>query len=257
MKVSIITITYNSAQTVEDTLRTVVDQDYDNLEYIIIDGKSKDQTLQIVDKYSDRIAKIVSEKDKGLYDALNKGIKHATGDIVGMLHSDDLYANNTVISKVAAKFAEDPTVEGVYADLVFVNRNDINKPMRVWNSGVYKEGSFLNGWMPPHPTFFVRKEVYEKFGGFNTGLKLSADYELMLRFIHINKIKIAYLNETIVKMRMGGVSNVSFFVKLKANLEDKMAWKLNGLKPKVSTLVMKPLRKIGQYFKRVYSAMFL
>ncbi len=257
MKVSIITITYNSAATVEDTLRTVVEQDYPNLEYLIVDGKSKDQTLKIVDKYKDRIAKIVSEKDKGLYDALNKGIKHATGDIVGMLHSDDLYANAQVISKIVKKFEEDPTVEGVYADLVFVNRNDVNKAMRVWESGEYKEDSFLQGWMPPHPTFFVRKEVYEKFGGFNTGLKLSADYELMLRLIHKNKIKVAYLNETIVKMRMGGVSNVSFFVKLKANLEDKMAWKMNGLKPKVTTMLMKPLRKIGQYFKRAYSALFL
>jgi glycosyltransferase involved in cell wall biosynthesis len=257
MKISIITITYNSAQTVEDTLRTVVSQDYPNLEYIIIDGKSKDNTLQIVDKYKDRIAKIISEKDKGLYDALNKGIKQATGDIIGMLHSDDLYANEKVISKVAKKFAEDPSIEGVYADLVFVNRNDVNKPMRVWQSGEYKEDSFLQGWMPPHPTFFVRKEVYEKFGGFNTGLKLSADYELMLRLIHKNKIKLAYLNETIVKMRMGGVSNVSFFVKLKANLEDKMAWKMNGMKPKFATMLMKPLRKIGQYFKRAYTALFL
>jgi len=162
-----------------------------------------------------------------------------------------------VISKIVKKFEEDPTVEGVYADLVFVNRNDVNKAMRVWESGEYKEDSFLQGWMPPHPTFFVRKEVYEKFGGFNTGLKLSADYELMLRLIHKNKIKVAYLNETIVKMRMGGVSNVSFFVKLKANLEDKMAWKMNGLKPKVTTMLMKPLRKIGQYFKRAYSALFL
>jgi glycosyltransferase involved in cell wall biosynthesis len=256
MKVSIITITYNSAQTVEDTLRTVVEQDYPEIEYLIIDGKSKDNTLQIVDRYKDRIAKVVSEKDKGLYDALNKGIKQATGDIIGMLHSDDLYANKQVITNVVKKFREDPSIEGVYADLVFVNRNDINKPMRVWESGEYKEDSFLQGWMPPHPTFFVRKEVYEKFGGFNTSLKLSADYELMLRLIHKNKIKIAYLKETIVKMRMGGVSNVSFFVKLKANLEDKMAWKMNGLKPKLTTMLMKPLRKIGQYFKRAYTALF-
>lgn len=257
MKISIITITYNSAQTLEDTLRSVVEQDYQDLEYLIIDGKSKDTTLSIVEKYKSRIAKIVSEKDKGLYDALNKGIKHATGDIVGMLHSDDLYAHKEVLSNVAKKFQEDDSIMGVYADLVFVNRNDTNKTMRVWESGEYKEDSFLQGWMPPHPTFFVRKEVYEQFGGFNTELKLSADYELMLRLIHKNKIKIAYLKETIVKMRMGGVSNVSFFVKLKANLEDKMAWRMNGMRPKVTTMLLKPLRKIGQYFKRAYSALFL
>ncbi len=257
MKISIITITYNSAQTLEDTLKSVTSQDYPNLEYIIIDGKSKDTTLQIVDKYKSGIAKVVSERDKGLYDALNKGIKHATGDVIGMLHSDDLYANESVISSVMKKFAEDPSIEGVYADLVFVNRNDTNKSMRVWESGTYQEGDFLKGWMPPHPTFFVRKEVYEKFGGFNTELKLSADYELMLRLIHKNNIKLAYLPQVIVKMRMGGVSNVSFFVKLKANLEDKLAWKLNGMKPNFSTIIMKPLRKIKQYFKRAYISLFL
>lgn len=256
MKVSIITITYNSSATVEDTLRTVVSQDYPNLEYIIIDGKSKDKTLEIVERYKHGISKVISEKDKGLYDALNKGIKHATGDIIGMLHSDDLYANDQVISKVVKKFEEDPSTEGVYADLVFVNRSDVSKVMRTWNSGDYEEDDFLRGWMPPHPTFFVKKECYEKFGGFNTELKLSADYELMLRLIHKNKIKLAYLNEVIVKMRMGGVSNVSFFVKLKANLEDKMAWKLNGVKPGALTMLLKPLRKIGQYFKRAYQAMF-
>jgi glycosyltransferase involved in cell wall biosynthesis len=252
MKISIITITYNSAATVEDTIRSVIAQDYTDMEYLIIDGKSKDNTLTIVDKYRDRISKVVSEKDKGLYDALNKGIKHATGDVIGMLHSDDLYAHPQVISHVAEAFKKDPSVQGLYADLVFVNRNDTNKVMRVWNSGAYEENAFVKGWMPPHPTFFVRKECYEQFGGFNTELKLSADYELMLRLIHKNKIKLAYLPEVIVKMRMGGVSNVSFFVKLKANLEDKMAWKLNGLKPGMMTIFMKPLRKLKQYFKRAY-----
>lgn len=257
MKISIITITYNSAQTVEDTIKTVVSQDYPDIEYLIIDGKSKDSTLEIVDRYRSKITKVVSEKDKGLYDALNKGISHATGDVIGMLHSDDLYAHEKVISKVMNKFKDDPSLDGVYADLVFVNRKDISKPMRVWESGEYIEGAFLKGWMPPHPTFFVKKEVYEKFGGFNTGLKLSADYELMLRLIHKNGIKIGYLKDTIVKMRMGGVSNVSIFVKLKANLEDKLAWKLNGIKPGFATTLMKPLKKIKQYFKRAYATIFM
>lgn len=256
MKISIITITYNSAATVEDTIKSVVMQDYPNVEYLIIDGKSKDNTLQIVEKYKDKITKVVSEKDKGLYDALNKGIKHATGDIVGMLHSDDLYSHPKVLSNIVKTFQNNPHAEGVYADLVFVNRNDTDKVMRTWESGEYQEGDFLKGWMPPHPTFFVKKETYEKHGGFNTELKLSADYELMLRLIHKNQIKLAYLNEVIVKMRMGGVSNVSFFVKLKANIEDKMAWKLNGIKPKMTTMLMKPLRKLGQYFKRAYHLFF-
>jgi len=250
MKVSIITITYNSAATVEDTLNSVVNQDYPNIEYLIIDGKSKDKTLQIVDKYKDKITKIVSEKDKGLYDALNKGVNLASGDIIGMLHSDDLYASNHVISDIVKTFESKPDADGVYADLVFVDRNDINKTTRTWESGDYEEGDFLNGWMPPHPTFFVRKECYERFGGFNTKLRLSADYELMLRMIHKNKIKLAYLPKVVVKMRMGGASNVSFFVRLKANIEDKMAWKLNGMKPGLFTRFLKPASKIMQYFKK-------
>lgn len=256
MKVSIITITYNSAATVEDTLKSVVSQDYPHIEYLIIDGKSKDNTLTIVDKYKDNITKIVSEKDKGLYDALNKGIGLATGDIVGMLHSDDLYASNHVISDIVKTFGNNPYAEGVYADLVFVDRNDIDKVTRTWESGDYEEGDFLKGWMPPHPTFFLKKECYEKFGGFNTRLRLSADYELMLRMIHKNKIKLAYLPKVVVKMRMGGVSNVSFFVRLKANIEDRMAWKLNGIKPRIFTRFLKPASKISQYFKRVYTALF-
>jgi glycosyltransferase involved in cell wall biosynthesis len=254
MKVTIITITYNSAATLEDTLRSVVNQDYPNIEYLIIDGKSKDNTLQIVDKYKDKITKVVSEKDKGLYDALNKGIALATGDIVGMLHSDDLYESNHVVSDIVKTFEKNPSADGVYADLVFVERNDINKVTRTWESGDYEEGDFLSGWMPPHPTFFVKKECYERFGGFNTSLRLSADYELMLRMIHKNKIKLAYLPKVVVKMRMGGVSNVSLFVRLKANIEDKMAWKLNGMKPKLFTRFLKPASKIMQYFKKVPSA---
>jgi len=257
MKVSIITITYNSAATLEDTLKSVVNQDYPNIEYLIIDGKSKDNTLQIVDKYKDKITKIVSEKDKGLYDALNKGVNLASGDIIGMLHSDDLYESNHVISDIVKTFEKNPTTDGVYADLVFVDRTDISKVTRTWESGNYEEGDFLNGWMPPHPTFFVRKECYERFGGFNTKLRLSADYELMLRMIHKNKIKLAYLPKVVVKMRMGGVSNVSLFVRLKANIEDKMAWKLNGMKPRLFTRFLKPASKIMQYFKRVYTALFL
>ncbi len=249
MKISIITITYNSQQTVEDTIKSVTSQDYPDIEYLIIDGKSRDATLSIANKYRNKISKIISEKDQGLYDALNKGIRHATGDVIGLLHSDDLYADEKVISKVAEKFKADPHLQGLYADLVFVNRNDLNKVMRTWKSGNYHEDAFLKGWMPPHPTFFVKRNCYEKFGNFNIKLKLSADYELMLRFIHKNKIKIAYLPETIVKMRMGGVSNVSFFVKLKANFEDKTAWRLNGIKPGTLTMFKKPLSKLGQYLK--------
>lgn len=250
MKISIITITYNSENTVEDTLRSVLSQDFPNKEYIIVDGLSSDQTVPVINRYAAHIDKFISEKDKGLYDALNKGIEMATGDVIGMLHSDDLYADEKVLSKVAQAFTIDPEIEAVYADLVFVDRNKPDKVLRTWKAGDYEEGSFKKGWMPPHPTFFVKKEVYEKYGNFNTSLKLSADYELMLRFIHKQKIKVHYLPETIVMMRMGGISNTSFFVKLKANIEDKMAWKLNDLKPGFLTTIRKPLKKLAQYFHK-------
>lgn len=250
MKISIITITYNSESTVEDTIKSVVTQDFPNVEYLIVDGLSKDKTLDVVNRYAQYIDKVVSEKDKGLYDALNKGIKLASGDVIGMLHSDDVYANTQVISKIAQQFAMDPTVEAVYADLVFVDRTDTDKVLRTWKAGSYEPDAFKKGWMPPHPTFFVKKSVYERLGGFNLDLKLSADYELMLRLIHKNKVKVAYLPETIVKMRMGGISNTSFFVKLKANMEDKMAWKINDIKPGMFTTFIKPLKKLGQYFNK-------
>ncbi len=250
MKISIITITYNSEQTVEDTIQSVVSQDFPDIEYIIVDGLSKDGTLGVVNAYTKYINKIISEKDKGLYDALNKGIKAASGDVIGLLHSDDVYADTNVISKVAQQFAANPEVEGVYADLVFVDRNDTNRVLRTWKAGAFEPDAFKKGWMPPHPTFFVKKSVYDRFGGFNLDLKLSADYELMLRFIHKHGIKISYLPETIVKMRMGGISNTSFFVKLKANIEDKLAWRMNDLKPGLFTTLRKPLHKLKQYFNK-------
>ncbi|HRH84635.1 MAG TPA: glycosyltransferase, partial [Bacteroidia bacterium] len=152
MKISIVTITYNSAATIEDTIKSVVVQDYPDMEYLLIDGKSKDSTLQIAEKYKDKITKIVSEKDGGLYFGLNKGLKMASGDVIGAIHSDDLYAHPQVVSNVMKLFNADPELEGVYADLIFVNREDTNKVMRVWKAGEYKPDSFEKGWMPPHPT---------------------------------------------------------------------------------------------------------
>lgn len=250
MKISIITITYNSEQTIEDTIQSVISQDFPDIEYIVVDGLSKDNTLGVVNAYAKYVNRLISEKDKGLYDALNKGINVATGDVIGMLHSDDVYASTNVISKVAQQFAANPDVEAIYADLVFVDRNDTSRVLRTWKAGEFEPDAFKKGWMPPHPTFFVKKSVYDRFGGFNLDLKLSADYELMLRFIHKHQIKISYLPETIVKMRMGGISNTSFFVKLKANIEDKLAWKMNDLKPGFFTTIRKPLKKLKQYLKR-------
>lgn len=249
MKVSIITITHNSASTLRDTIESVLSQGYKDIEYIIIDGLSTDNTMEIVNDYKNKIAHVVSEKDHGLYDALNKGIKLATGDVVGIIHSDDFYTNPQVIENVVSVFAT-TNADAVYADLYYVDKDDTDKIFRKWKSGVYKHGMFLNGWMPPHPTFFVKRSVYEHYGNFNLQLKSAADYELMLRLIHKHKISLGYLPEFIIKMRVGGKSNQSLRNRIKANQEDRNAWKINGMKPKLHTLYLKPLRKIIQLFKK-------
>ncbi|PBQ31321.1 glycosyl transferase [Sphingobacteriaceae bacterium] len=247
MKISIITITYNSAATLEETLLSVINQTYHDIEYIIVDGKSTDDTLKIIDKHKDKISKVISEKDKGLYDALNKGIDMATGDVIGILHSDDFYIDNQVIEKYAKTFLKNNS-DSVYSDLYYVDKSNTDKIIRKWKSGDYSEKSFINGWMPPHPTFFLKKEIYKKFGKFNTDFKSAADYELMLRFIEKNKISISYLPEYTVKMRVGGKSNVSVQNRVNANFEDRRAWEINGLKPRFYTLYLKPFRKILQFF---------
>ncbi|MFM1931243.1 MAG: hypothetical protein RL226_546, partial [Bacteroidota bacterium] len=216
MKVSIITITYNSASTVEDTIQSVLSQDYPNIEYIIVDGASKDNTLQIVEKYASRIQTVISEPDKGIYDAMNKGVQAATGDVIGILNSDDFYSDEHVISDVVEKFRSS-SADAVYADLVYVDRAETSKIIRYWKAGDYKPGLFRRGWMPPHPTFFVKANAYERYGLYSLQLKSAADYELMLRFIHKYKVNIAYLSRVITHMRDGGESNVSFKNRLRAN----------------------------------------
>ena len=248
-KISIITVCYNSAKTIEDTILSVINQTYNNIEYIIVDGLSTDNTLEIVNKYQDKIAKVVSEKDAGLYDAINKGIGLATGEIIANINSDDFYIDNNVIADVVAKM-EDEKSDTLYADLYYVDEIDTNKVTRNWVSGAYKKGMFYKGWMPPHPTFFVRKSVYDNYGKFNLKLKSAADYEIMLRFIHKHECSISYLPRVVVRMRVGGVSNSSLKNRLKANREDKKAWEMNGLKPKPYTLIFKPLSKVLQFVKK-------
>ena len=246
MKISIITVTFNSAETIEKTIQSVINQSYKNVEYIIVDGKSTDKTLAIIETYKSHITKIVSEKDNGLYDALNKGIALATGDIIGILHSDDFYTDANVLQLYADTFSRNKS-DAVYSDLYYVDRINTTKIMRKWKSGSYKANSFLYGWMPPHPTFFVKADCYKKFGNFNLQFKSAADYELMLRFIHKNKINITYLQYFTVKMRVGGKSNASVTNRVNANIEDRKAWEINNLKPYFFTLYFKPLRKIIQF----------
>ena len=245
MKISIITATYNSASTVRDTLKSIAEQEYADIEHIIVDGLSKDNTLDIVKDFT-HVAKVISEKDKGIYDAMNKGVKLAGGDVIGILNSDDFYTGSTILTKVAAAF-EDPAVEAVYGDLQYVKQDNVQVITRTWKSGSFRKKSLYYGWMPPHPTFFVRKHIYEKCGIFNTTLRSAADYELMLRVLLKYGARVQYIPEVLVKMRAGGMSNASLKNRFRANKEDAMAWKLNQLKPYFFTMWLKPLRKVLQF----------
>lgn len=245
MKISIITATYNSAATIKDTLSCIRRQDYPDIEHIIVDGGSTDDTASIVAGFP-HVARWISEKDNGIYDAMNKGIGFATGDVIGILNSDDIYTGSAVLSAVARVFS-DPGVRAVYADLQYVRADDTDRILRTWKSGPFRKRNLYYGWMPPHPTFFVRKDVYREAGLFDTRLRSAADYEIMLRILLKHGIPARYMPGVIVKMRAGGLSNASFWNRLRANHEDRMAWKLNGLKPYFFTLYMKPLRKIPQF----------
>jgi glycosyltransferase involved in cell wall biosynthesis len=247
MTISIITVAYNSSSTIKDTIDSVLNQSYPNIEYIIIDGNSTDNTPDIVKSYGNKIACFISEKDKGIYDAMNKGLQIATGDIIGILNSDDVYATTDVLEKVAGCFASNNEAEICYGDLNYVQSKNLNVVTRIWKAGYSHAKSFHYGWMPPHPTIFVKKEVYQKVGLFNLQLKSASDYEMMLRMFVKHQCKAVYLPYLLVKMRAGGMSNASLKNRLKANREDGMAWKINGLKPYFFTTSVKPLRKISQF----------
>jgi glycosyltransferase len=246
MLVSIITATYNSAATLQDCLQSVASQTHPSIEHLIIDGASKDETVAVAKAFP-HISTIVSERDGGIYDAMNKGIALAQGEIIGILNSDDFYVDEQVIADVVNLF-QSSTCDIVYADLQYVDQLDTQKVVRTWKSGLMHAKSFLFGWMPPHPTLFVRRSVYERFGVFNLDLKSAADYEFMLRVLHKEQCTVAYLPRIIVKMRNGGNSNQSIKHRIFANREDKKAWLLNGLQPYFFTLVLKPARKLFQFF---------
>jgi len=246
-KISIITATYNSATTLRDTLQCVQEQDYPQIEHIVVDGASKDNTLEIARAFP-HISRICSEPDHGIYDAMNKGVRMAGGDVIGILNSDDFYTHPQVLSRVMAHL-EQTGADILYADLEYVQPLQTDRVIRLWKAGAYRHGQFLRGWMPPHPTLFVRRELYEKYGGFNTHLRFSADYEWMLRMLHCHRVSVCYLPEVIVRMRAGGVSNASLRNRWRANQEDRLAWQLNGVQPRFYTTYIKPLSKLRQYFR--------
>ncbi|HOI84318.1 MAG TPA: glycosyltransferase family 2 protein, partial [Campylobacterales bacterium] len=240
---------WNNAKTIQNAIDSVISQTHKNIEYIVIDGASTDGTVEIVRMYGENISKFVSEADKGLYDAMNKGIALVSGDLVGILNSDDFYAYSDAIKDVVTVFESDANVGIVYGDLLYVDAQDVSKTVRTWESGEYRAGLFESGWHPPHPSFFVRKKVYDEFGLFNTGLKIAADYELMLRLMHKYSVKAAYIPKVFVKMRTGGASNGSIFGIVKANIECLRAWNINGFGIRPMIFFKKPISKIKQLFK--------
>ena len=247
MYFTIIIPTYNSANTIKAAIDSVLMQSFTSFEIVLLDACSTDTTIQIAKSFNDTRIIIHSEKDNGVYDAMNKGITYATGDIIGILNSDDFYPGENIIEEVV-KIFNTTNCDALYGDLVFVDSVQTNKIYRKWIAGSYSDQLFLKGWMPPHPTFFVRKEIYNQYGKFNTTLKSSADYELMVRLLYLHKIKVGYLHGTLVHMRIGGQSTKSLSNRLKANYEDYQAWRLNSLKPKWYTLLLKPIRKIKQFY---------
>ena len=248
-KISIITVAYNGQSTIKHTVESVSSQDYSNVEYIVIDGASTDWTIDILDYCKDKIDYFISEEDNGIYDAMNKGILASTGDIIGILNSDDFYPNNEVLSKVA-KIIKDVDCDCVYGDLVYVNKGDVSKIVRYWKSGEFNMPKLNNGWMLPHPTFFVKKSVYKKYGLYNTDLKSAADYEMILRLLLKHKLNVKYIPEILVKMRTGGESNRLLWNRIRANHEDSLAWTKNQLNKPLFIRFRKPFRKIKQFFTK-------
>lgn len=246
--ISIITATYNSESTILETILSVHSQKGVEIEHIVIDGASTDRTLELVARHP-YVTKCVSEPDEGIYHAMNKGISLAEGDIVGILNSDDTYSDERVLDSVVRVF-ERTGADVVYGDLDYVHPKDPSRIVRSWKSGKYRKDSFKWGWMPPHPTFFVKREVYLENGLFNLNVGTSADYELMLRFMHVRGLKSAYIDQVLVKMRAGGASNESFAARWKANRNDRRAWEINGARPYWFTMYLKPMRKVGQYLLR-------
>jgi len=248
VSISVITAVYNRRDTIAQALDSVLAQNYPSVELVVIDGGSTDGTKDVLERYRSRVSVMVSERDEGIYDALNKGVRLARGDVVGFLHADDLYASTDALANIATAF-RDPSVDAAYADLVYVRKEDVSKVVRQWTAGPYDTAALLRGWMPPHPTFYVRKSVYERLGGFDTQYRIAADYDSIVRFLFVGRIKAAYVAQTVVRMRVGGASNRSLKNLIRKSSEDYRivrAHRLGGL----LTVLRKNVSKIGQFWRR-------
>jgi glycosyltransferase involved in cell wall biosynthesis len=247
MKVSLLTVSFNSVGTIQDTIESVRSQDHDDIEYIIVDGSSKDGTVDVIKAHTHEIDRWISEPDKGIYDAMNKGIRMATGEIVGILNSDDFYSSTTVVSQVVDAFA-DPIIDAVFGDLVFVDPANLKKVVRTYSSAKWNPEKFARGFMPAHPTFFVRRKYYEEIGLFKTDYKIAADYELLIRFLYVHKLKYKYIPINMVTMRKGGVSSRGIMSNIILNDEIIRGCRENGIQTSVLRVYPKYLTKFFELF---------
>lgn len=245
MKISVVTAVFNRRDTIGQAIQSVYAQDHDDIEHIIQDGGSTDGTLDVVRTHATTKTVLVSEPDKGIYDAINRGIRRATGDVVGVMHSDDYFASDGVLSKVASAF-EDATVDGVYGDLHYVAAHDTSRVLRCWKSGSYDLSKLGWGWMPPHPTFYMRRNYFDELGLYDTELRIAADYDAMLRYFVKGGIRLEYIPEVMVCMRAGGASNGSLRRILRKSREDYAAIRRNNIGG-IGTLAAKNLSKLNQF----------
>ena len=247
MTISIITATFNSAKTLKDTFDSVLRQDYKDIEYIVVDGMSKDNTVDIIKEYEPLFEgkmRWISEKDKGLYDAMNKGIAMATGDVVGILNSDDFFTSDDTLSCIAKTMENDSNIDAVYGDIHFVNEDDLNKSVRYYSSAIFKRNLMLIGLMPAHPSFYCKRDVYCKYGTFDTSYKIGADFESLLRYIYINRINTKYIKKDFVTMRTGGASTDGFSSRWQIMKDHRKAMKKHNIKSNMFILSLRYPYKI-------------
>lgn len=248
MKVSVVTAVFNRSGTIADAIASVQSQTHQNVEHVVQDGGSTDGTLEIVARMANESTRLVSAHDNGIYDAINRGIERATGDIIGLMHSDDQFAHDRVLEKVAARF-DDPAIDGVFGDLDYVSASDPDRIVRHWRSGEFQHAKLKRGWMPPHPTLYLRREVFKRCGLYDTSFRIAADYDAMLRYLVHGRIAVAYIPEVLVKMRVGGESNRSLERILHKSREDYRAIRRNNVGG-LGTLAAKNISKLSQFFLR-------
>jgi len=247
MKISVVTVCFNSGAYIADALRSVDAQTWRDVEHVIVDGASRDNTLAVVSAFQQPWRRVVSERDAGIYDAMNKGIRLATGEVVGFINSDDFYASDGVLERVASVF-EDPQVEACYGDLCYVQQNNVEAVVRYWRSSAYRPGQFGRGWVPPHPTLFLRRSLFARFGAFDLSYPIAADFELMARLLEVHRIKTVYLPQVLVKMRLGGTTNRSVGNIVQQNREIWRALSAHHLQPSALKFIAGKISSRGRQF---------